>query len=141
MFQSGDQQTPNGLDSGCSSDALEAMAWFNVVGCQGILLMEVNKKDPTPEQTSVFFFLGGGSESIFHFHDYEMKSSYNVYIHTLGIKQVIFSDDELRVSFITSETHGTFRFHETILSFGEPGSLGIYYLYIGLSPPPSNSGK
>ena len=25
---------------------------------------------------------------------------------------------------ITSETHRSFRFHETILSFGEPGSLG-----------------
>ena len=41
-------------------------------------------------------------------------------------RRVIFSDNEQRVSFITGTKRiGSFRFHETILSFGEPGSLGI----------------
>ena len=35
----------------------------------------------TQLQSKLVFFFGGGSESIFHFHDYEMKSSYNVYIY------------------------------------------------------------
>ena len=39
---------------------------------------------------------------------------------------VIFSDDEVRgVLHHRNETHRSFRFHETILSFGEPGSLEI----------------
>ena len=37
---------------------------------------------------------------------------------------VILSENEQGVSFITSETHSLFRFHETMVSFGEPGSLG-----------------
>ena len=45
------------------------------------------------------------------------------YYHFLGIGFVIFSDDDWGIQ---SPSKGiVFRFHETILSFGDPGSLGI----------------
>ena len=45
---------------------------------------------------------------------------------TIPRHPVIFSADEQGVSFITeTKRMGSFRFHETILSFGEPGSLGV----------------
>ena len=54
---------------------------------------------------------------------YRVRSTWKSQKDALGIKQVLFSDDDRVGCPSLSPKHIVFRFHETILSFGEPGSL------------------
>ena len=66
------------------------------------------------------------SRSLWHGDTVTPKETTNL-LRTSPTNPITLSDDEQGGSFITSKTQGIRRFHETILSFGEPGSLGIIF--------------